>query len=84
MAWRELIEADRIVVAGLSLPATDFELRWLIRYACEVRTQRIAVLAVVNNNEAHWTTVRGAFSGEVAAELHYRSFEDFLDNRPAT
>lgn len=83
LAWRELIETDRIIVAGLSLPPTDFELRWLLRYACQVRRKPIGELAVVNNTEGHWAIVRGTFSGEVAVAHYYRSFSDFLDGKPA-
>jgi hypothetical protein len=77
LAWRELIEADHIVVAGMSLPASDFELRWLLRYACDVRQEPIATLSIVNSDENHRTAIRSAFSGPIEHVRDYASVEEF-------
>jgi hypothetical protein len=48
LALRELASASRLVVVGLSLAPSDFELRWLIRQAFLLRSGEPLSVTVVN------------------------------------
>lgn len=84
LAWRELIDADRIVIVGMSLPPTDFELRWLLRSACAMRKRSarpLLELQVVNPNQAHCEAAIAILSGAVSTPVRYASLEEFLASR---
>ena len=79
LALRELIQARCIGLIGLSLAPSDFELRWLLRQAVELRGQHSLSVEVVNKNENHRKQSRDVFPGNILSIVEYESIEDFLE-----
>lgn len=79
LALRELIQARHIVLIGLSLAPSDFELRWLIRQAVEIRAEHSLSVEIVNKNEVHRKQSKDVFPGNSISIVEYESIEDFLN-----
>lgn len=76
LAYRELIEADRIIVIGCSLPPSDYVLRWLLRTS-QVNRKRARLnnarvdyvpleLNIVNRDSAVYPLTKEVFLSEKA------------------
>lgn len=82
LALREIREADQIAIIGLSFAPSDFELRWLIRQALELRspTKRLQV-SIVNPNKTDRDSARHCFPKAVFEEFQeIREYIDALTN----
>lgn len=82
IALRQLSNASRIVVIGISFAPSDFELRWLIRQAIELRTRPLYELHVVNPASIHRKNIVSVFPGRERQIYEYDSVTDFIDHRP--
>lgn len=78
IALRQLINADRIVVIGISFAPSDFELRWLVRQAIELRTNPRYELHVVNPKSADRQNVIAVFPGRDREVYEYESVLDYI------
>jgi len=74
LALRELQQATRIVVIGVSLARSDFELSWLIRLSGMTRFHKLD-LVVVNPNESDRAAARRLF-GTSRLGTNVEEFED--------
>lgn len=82
IALRQLSSASRIAVIGISLAPSDFELRWLIRQAIELRNDPKYELHVVNPDSLHRRGIINVFPGSDRRVYEYDSVTDFIKQRP--
>lgn len=88
LAYRELIEADRIVVIGCSLPPSDYVLRWLLRTSqvnrkrARQNNQRVDFvpleLIVVNKDASVIELTKDVFLSKTAT--FFDSLDGFTEN----
>lgn len=78
IALRQLINADRIVVIGISFAPSDFELRWLVRQAVELRTSPHYELHVVNPTSVDQQNIIAVFPGQDREVYTYESVSDYI------
>lgn len=82
LALREIRKATELVVIGMSLAPTDFEVRWLIREGLDVRRRaKITkkVIVVNPNSEAVDQVFRCIPSGDIQKE-HFSSLSEYVDS----
>jgi hypothetical protein len=82
LALRAIRDADRVVIAGVSVTATDFELKWLLRAATLARRSKPHTVCVVNpSREARKRTV-ALLRHPGATFTSFASIRDLLEDRP--
>jgi hypothetical protein len=81
LAFRELCAANRWVLFGLSLPPTDFELRWLLKRAIESRGERELELHIVNPCREHCANITSAIAGPSEKVYCYDNIELYLSGK---
>jgi hypothetical protein len=79
IAYEELTVARRWVLIGLSLPASDFELRWLLKQAIENRDGAPLEVEVVNPNKDHCMAIRATLAGETHTLNDFDSFAAYVE-----
>lgn len=82
IALRQLSSASRVAVIGISFAPSDFELRWLVRQAIELRTDPHYELHVVNPTLSHRQGIINVFPGTDRLVYEYGSVSDFIEQRP--
>jgi hypothetical protein len=79
IALRELSEANEIVIVGLSLAPSDFELRWLLRQAVQLRKDRPVRVVTVNPHEEHRARLRRVTDGPHSTFTEFDFIDDYLE-----
>ncbi|MBK8817058.1 MAG: hypothetical protein IPN42_16820 [Methylococcaceae bacterium] len=82
IALRQLSSATRIAVIGISFAPSDFELRWLVRQAIELRVQKYYELHVVNPSKHDRQNIIKLFPGIDRSVYEYETVKDYIDNNP--
>ena len=77
LAFREIRSADRLIVVGLSLAPTDFELRWLLREGTTTSEDRPIDVDIVNPDESHRQNLEAAL-GAYHRFHDYETIEEYL------
>jgi hypothetical protein len=80
LALRELAQAARIVVIGVSFAPTDYELRWLVRQGNAFR-RTAAHLDVVNPSKDHRLAAMNLCASAVTEVRQFGALEDYLEDR---
>jgi len=78
LALEQLARADRLVLIGVSLAATDFELRWLLRQGAAMRVGEQSVHVVNPSASARDTATRVLPRGSRAPE-EFETIEEWLE-----
>jgi hypothetical protein len=78
LALRELIGTRRLVIVGISVAPSDFELRWLLRQAIQLRQGRPLGAHIVNPNAMHRDKLRGLLSTEGVECYEHETLHDIL------
>lgn len=78
IALRQLISADRIVVVGISFAPSDFELRWLVRQAIELRETAGYELHVVNPSSDDRQNTIAVFPGADRKVCEHDSVAEYI------
>lgn len=82
LALRELTIATSISIIGISFAPTDFELRWLVRQAMELRQNRLLELHIVNKSFQHRKDIRTVFPGNIEKIFEYECLADYIAEHP--
>lgn len=77
LALRELRSAKDVVIIGLSLAPSDFELRWLLRESLSMISTDIQ-LHIVNTNPSHREAVKNTVPIIASNALEYNDLEEYL------
>jgi hypothetical protein len=80
LALRELASASRLVVVGLSLAPSDFELRWLIRQAYLLRSGEPLSVTVVNPSAEHRERFYGVLPAGHQRGPSFSTIAEYLDS----
>jgi len=82
IALRELRSSGRWVIFGVSFSPVDFELRWLLKQALDIRDATPLGLDIINPVEQHRQRIVGALADDRIQPRHFNSIDEYLSLIP--